>query len=244
MNDSKLDYVAYKALLETDLTSDQKQKLIEISILDRLKGVVKGMGNAGKGARQAFNLGRYESNVEDATKNIKKELESIMSNAEAATGSKDAVYAILAAILQEKGLSPDKVASPPAPGGEGESGESGGSGAGLSPGQPVTMSAAQSNDEMLRQILQAVAELKGMSPDKAAQAADKAADKQPSPEKVAGEMASAVAALSGVSVDKVKKVYSWLEKGGHIEVDQPVKQESIRRSANVLTSSKKSWRLS
>lgn len=245
MNKKALEYVAYKAILEADITAEQKQRLIEIGLFQRVAAFLGAGKDTAGSMKKLFNDKRYARQSAAAVQNIEKELTSIMDAAEAATGSRDVVYDILKAILEKKGMQPGKVASPPSGGAGGGSGSgvpTPAHGGGVSPGQSVTFAAAQNNDEMLRQILQAVAELKGMSADKASAAATKALEKEPNLKTVAGEMTAAVAAYSGVSEDKVKKVYKWLEEGGHIEV-QAVQQESFVRRARTLKSANRSWKM-
>lgn len=238
MNKKALEYEVYKAILETDLTSEQKQRLIEVGIFQKIAGWLgAGKDALTKDMSKFFADRKYGQFAAKAMQNIEKELESIKAAAKDATGNEGVVYDILKAILEKQGMSPQQVASGSGSEKAAEGGASGG-GKPVSSGQPVTMSAAGSNDQLLLQVLKAVLELKGVTGDKADEDAKEALDKA-TPEKALGEMVGAISGMTGVAQDKVQKVYKWLEDNKHIKVDE-VKAENFRRNLKPILKRKSS----
>jgi hypothetical protein len=245
MNKKALEYVAYQAILESNLSSEQKQRLVEIGIFKKIADWLgAGKDTLTKDMSKFMADRKYQRYSTSVMKNIEKELESIMDAAEKSTGNREVVYDILKAILAKKGLDPQKVAtgsgSPPAEGsssGEGGgSGESGTSGGGeVKPGIVINPQSSSNPEQIIRIIVQSAAEASGMPPEKAQQKAEKIADegKVDAP-KATKLLAQAVAKDTKADAAKVEKIIDFLLKNKHMVT------ESNRRlsSADLITAIK------
>lgn len=224
MNKKSIEYKVYKALLESNLSYDQQQLLIEAGFLEKIADFFgAGADTLSTNIKKIFNDNKFARRSARSKQAIEKELDELKSVAKDAGAPEEAVYEILHLILKDAGLKPAQLATAPQTASSGAQ-----SSKPIASGQPVTAAAADKNEQLLQQILQALGELKGMSADAAAKKAAEAAAAGATPEKATDEMVRAIAAMTKVKEENVEKIYAWLQGKGHIVVGN-VKNESAGR---------------
>ena len=237
MNNSALKYRAYKALLESDLTSDQKSSLMEANFLQK----VADFFGAGKDVlttdlKKIFSNNKYNRRAATAKKNIEKEIDELKSIAKEAGVSEEAVYDMLNLTLKDKGVSPAEVASPPKPAQGGTSGGESPSGSGVAPGKPV-----EATPEAVPTLAKAAGEAAGQDPEKAA---EQAAEKKVDAPKATEVLAKAISSVSKVDPGKVSKILGFLIKNNHmvaegrrvmsVDIKKAVSELSKRHNDNLM----------
>jgi len=163
MNDSALKYRAYKALLEADITDEQRQKLIEANIFQKISDFFgAGKDTLTTDLKKIFQNNKLNRRAATAKKNIEKEIAELKDIAKEAGVSEEAVYDMLNLTLKGSSVSPEEVASPPKADSGGESGTGGSSGA--KPGTTVDTSKPRA---AVPAIAAAAAEISGKNPEEA-----------------------------------------------------------------------------
>jgi len=259
MNKKAIEYITYQTLLESNLSSKDRQKLIEVGIIDKIAGFFgAAKDTVSTDMKKIFANKKYSRYAGSATKNIEKELKSIADAAEDATGRRDAVYDILKAILEKVGLDPSKVATGGGSGGGGGSsggeggssgGGSGGGGGGGSSGggggaevKAGTVLNPSNPEQVVRIIVQTAAEMKGQPEEKAAEAAEKAVEKGVDAPKATKLLASAVAKQTKADQAKVEKIIDYLLTNKHMVAEGRKRLTSLHliEAARELNESQKS----
>jgi len=213
MNRTSLQYKAYKALLETNLTTHERNTLLEAGILQKVADFFGATGDAASmmtgGVKKIFADAKLGRRSATAKKNIEKELNDLKSIAKSAGQDESVVYNILNMILNDAGIKPNEVASPPAASGgndkEAAADTTGKSGAPVDPAKPETAVPA---------VVAAAAEIAGKDPEKEKEAAEKSdvgIDK-------------ALSVISGIiakntKVDKAPEIVSYLFKNKMIQFE-------------------------
>jgi nucleotide-binding universal stress UspA family protein len=238
MNRDALRYSTYRALLEADLTTEDRNKLIEAGMLDKVMdffGASKDtMQQFGGGIKKMFSDAKYARRTATAKKNIEKELNDLKALAKDAGQDEAVVYQVLNLILKDAGVNAEEVASPP----KSEGGSSSSEKSQTPSGSPVKASEPES---AVPTIAAAAAQAAGQDPEKAkAQAEEKKVDVP----KATQVLAKAVSATAKVDAGKVAKIIDFLVKNNHMlaEGRRPVSfdmlsaaREVSSRNSQVLT---------
>lgn len=213
MNNSALKYRAYKALLESDLTDEQKNRLVEAGIFQKIADFF----GAGKDVlttdlKKIFSNNKYNRRAATAKKNIEKEIDELKAIAKDAGVSEEAVYDMLNLTLKAKDVSPEEVASPPKSGTGGGDSSSGGSQQ-LQPGKAVKANVGDASSKPAAEtpagalVTNMLANASGADPQKAI---DQAKEKDVPFQKAYKNLINKVAEESEEEVVTVKKVLDWL----------------------------------
>jgi hypothetical protein len=239
MNNSAIKYRAYKALLESDLTDEQKNRLVEAGIFQKIADFF----GAGKDVlttdlKKIFSNNKYNRRAATAKKNIEKEIDELKSIAKDAGVSEEAVYDMLNLTLKAKDVSPEQVASPPKADGGGDSGGSGGGGSQLQPGKAVRANVGDASSKPAAEtpagalVTNMLANASGADPQKAI---DQAKEKDVPFQKAYKNLVNKVAEESEEEVVTVKKVLDWLLDNEKIVPTTKVAfGESARRSDDLI----------
>jgi len=110
MNESAFRYRIYKVLLESDLTQNQKDALMEGGWIDNLKawaGAVKDTGNLD--ISKVFSDNKFKRRVKVAGDNITKEIKDLVDIASNAGVEKKVVLSMIGAILSGSGITPENL---------------------------------------------------------------------------------------------------------------------------------------
>lgn len=208
MNNSALKYHAYKALLEADITDEQRNKLIEANIFQKIADFFgAGKDTLTTDLKKIFQNNKLNRRAATAKKNIEKEIDELKAIAKEAGVSDEAVYDMLNLTLNAKNVSPSEVASPPKT--DSSSSEGGGEG-GVKPGAPV---ASAPPEAQVPFIARAAARAAGQDPEKAA---EQAQEKKVDAPKATAVLAKALSKSAGVDVAKVEKVLNFLIQNKHM----------------------------
>ena len=235
MENSALRYKIYRVLLESDLTSKQREVVLE-GWFDNLKdwlGAAKDTGKTDVGKIFADN--KYNRRVKTVANNITKEIEGLKAVAKDAGVPEEVALELLNSILKGAGADPAKIEtaadSPSTSGGEGSTGGSGGSSGG---GGVTTVTA----DTLTSNPAAAAALSAAVSGRSAADAAAAAEQKKTNPKDMVKDWISGIAKGSGVDEAKTKKIVKALLDGEHIKIDLSSLAESLRRIKKVLAERK------
>lgn len=213
MNNSALKYRAYKALLESDLTDEQKNRLVEAGIFQKIADFF----GAGKDVlttdlKKIFSNNKYNRRAATAKKNIEKEIDELKAIAKDAGVSDEAVYDMLNLTLKAKDVSPEEVASPPKASAPEDSGQGGGNQQ-LQPGKAPKVDLGDASSKPAAQtsagalVTNMLANASGADPQKAL---DQAKEKDVPFQKAYKNLVNKVAEESEEEVSTVKKVLDWL----------------------------------
>lgn len=226
MENSALRYKIYRVLLESDLTNEQREIVLE-GWFDNLKswlGAAKDTGQTDVG--KIFANNKFNRRVKYAAENITKEIEDLKSIAKDAGVAEEATLELLNSILTGAGAEPakiEKAAESPSTGGTGSSET-----ASPKPGSPITAS-----DSSISTIVRAAAAASGKDPEKVvAQAEEKKVDAP----KASKALAKAISQQTKTNPEVAEKVINWLIKNNHLLA------EGGRRISEtaILTAAKKS----
>jgi len=222
MNDAALKYKVYKILLESDISNEQRNLMVELGIVDTIKSMFKG---AGKTAGKAFSVLKddiAQEKLSSAQKNLKSAIDDLRDIAKKA-GKDDAfVNALLQQLLQSSGTDPQAVASasPEAAAG-GSKGKSAGVGAPAAPGAPVTTQTITQNPKLATVLIAAATDKK------ASDVAPKVEDKKPDATAITKVVARAASKATGVKDDVVGKVIQTLFDAGKLKLESRKEKRDV-----------------
>jgi hypothetical protein len=212
MNRSSIQYRAYKALLESNLTSRERESLLEAGILQKVADFFGATGETAKmmtgGVKKIFADAKLGRRSATAKKNIEKELNDLKAIAKDAGQDDSVVYNILNMILSDSGMKPDQVAAPPAASSGGNT--STGSESETKPGAPVDPGQPES---AVPTIAAAAAQAAGQDP---AKAKEQAAEKKVDLPKATQVLAKAVSSIAKVDAAKTQQIVDFLIKNKHM----------------------------
>jgi len=209
MENSALRYKIYRVLLESDLTNEQREVVLE-GWFDNLKswlGAAK--DTAGTDVKKIFSNNKLNRRVKYAADNITKEIEDLKSIAKDAGVTEEAALEMLNAILKGAGADPGKIEKAAESPGTSSGGESSGSSGGT---KTVDSATAAENPGVIARLLAA------MSGKKGEEVASDVEEKKISAKNVLGNYVSLLSKTSGVDEAKTKKILRALMDGGHIEI--------------------------
>jgi hypothetical protein len=223
MNDAALKYKVYKILLESDISNDQRNLMVELGIVDTIKSMFRG---AGKTAGRAFSVLKddiAQEKLGSAQKNLKSAIDDLRDIAKKA-GKDDAfVNALLQQLLQSSGTDPQAVASasPEAAAGGSKGKSAGGSAAAPAPGAPVTTQTITQNPKLATVLIAAATDKK------ASDVAPKVEDKKPDATAITKVVARAASKATGVKDDVVGKVIQTLFDAGKLKLESRKEKRDI-----------------
>jgi len=207
MNDSALKYRAYKALLEADITDEQRQKLIEANIFQKIADFFgAGKDTLTTDLKKIFQNNKLNKRAATAKKNIEKEIAELKDIAKEAGVSEEAVYDMLNLTLKGSSVSPEEVASPPKASRSSEPDESS---SGIPAGKPVDTKSPAA----VSTLASAAASVAGKDPEKAK---EDAVEKKVDVQKASEVLSKAVSSVSKVDAGKVLKIVNYLIKNNHM----------------------------
>jgi hypothetical protein len=213
-NESAVRYLAYQVLLESDLSSGERERLIEAGIIDKVvswlgagKDTAQSLGGA---AMALFKSNKFNRRMVAAEKAISKEIDDLKSIAKEAGQPEEAVYGILKQILDKAGAPPAQVASPPAPPASGGGDAKGGEAPAVPAGQPLNPSKPEAAVPVLAA---AAAQATGKDPEKAEEQAIEAKVDVPKATQV---LAKVISQTTKVDAGKVSKIISYLIQNKHM----------------------------
>jgi len=227
MKSTSLRYKTYQALLEVDLTSAQRQSLIEAGIIDKVLDFFGAGKDAltkyGGGLKKMFSDSKYARRSATAKKNIEKELKDLKSVAKDAGQDESVVYQILNMILADAGVDPKVVGNPPTADGSDGGGQPAAS-TGLPSGTPIKLDSKNATTTFAK----INANVTGEDPKKVA---DDAMTQKMSPEKMSVLTMKNIAKQTGVKYDAVDAVFKALIDSGHLvaEGKLPLTRSSLLR---------------
>lgn len=229
MNNSAIKYHAYKALLEADITEEQRNKLIEANIFQKIADFFgAGKDTLTTDLKKIFQNNKLNRRAATAKKNIEKEIDELKAIAKEAGVSDEAVYDMLNLTLNAKNVSPSEVASPPKA--DSSSSEGGGAGGGVKSGAPV---ASAPPEAQVPFIARAAARAAGQDPEKAA---EQAQEKKVDAPKATAVLAKALSKSAGVDVTKVEKVLNFLIQNKHMVAEgRKVTTQHILKAASEIS---------
>lgn len=203
-----LDYKIYQVLLESDLTDEEKQALVEVGFLQKLKSVFSGVGAIPKSIADTFKSGMYNVQLVAAKNNIEKEVDELRKIAGKLGKGEEFVNQFLNALMKSAGVSPAAVAQAPA-----KAEETSSEAAPAAEVKPGTKVDAAKPAEAVPALAQAAAQVAGQDPEAAvAQAEEKKVDLP----KVTQVLAKAIAQKTKSNVASVAKVIDYLIKNNHM----------------------------
>lgn len=236
MENSALRYKLYRILLESDLSNDQRDFILE-SWFDNLKawlGAAKDVGQTNIG--KMFADKKYSRRIKVAADNITKEIQGLRDVAKDAGRSDEEVYEMLNAILSGAGAEPEKIEkaaeSPSTP----ETDSKGSAEGQVAPGAPV-----QFNPSSVSTLVKAAAQASGQDPE---EVAAKAEEKKIDAQKATEALAKAISIISKVEAGKVLKIVNFLIKNKHMVVEgRAVKTADLRKAVNEILKIKNDYLL-
>lgn len=211
MENSALRYKIYRVLLESDLTSEQREVILE-GWFDNLKswlGAVKDTGATDVG--KIFKNAKYQRRVKVAADNISKEVDGLKAIAKDAGVSEEVAFELLNSILSGVGAEPSKIekaAESPSVSGGSVSTSSAAQG-GVKSGETVTTS----NPNAVTTLVRAAAAATNQNPDKVVAQAE---EKKINVPKATEVLAKAISSVSKVDAGKVSKILGFLIKNNHM----------------------------
>ena len=213
--DASLDYKIYQTLIESDLTDDQKQYLVEIGLGQMLKSVWGGIKAIPASVADVFKSGMYNVQLVAAQENIKKEVDELRKIGQK-LGKGDAfVNEFLYAIMKGAGLNPSAV------GAVGAASSAGGQqGSTLAPGTKID---ASDNDALIQALAQILSNITGKPAEEVQQQAQ---EKKVNSTKMSSVVSVQAAEKIGVPAPTVQKVVSALIKTGHLAMEDVRTQNS------------------
>ena len=207
-----IQYKAYKLLLESDLTTEQREALIEIGFIDKIKSFFGAGAEVGGDLAKVFKDKTYQKQLVASQKNIKKELEDLKAIGAKVGMGDDFVNQFLQSLMSGAGLDPAKVASAKPTDGEAKS-EAGATGEEAKPGTSVTPETLEKNPEVATKVIAAAT---GRPEEQVAAEIEK---KKPDAAALTKLFSTAVAKLSNQKPDLVSKVLGALLSKGHIKLE-------------------------
>ena len=118
MNKRVIKYRAYKALIESDLSSEQKTFLVEAGFLEKVArffGLLPDKDSMPQDLQTIFSNEDYGKQIALSKRNIDREIENIKKVVKSAGGSEQSVYDILNLTLKDSEIPPKEVSNPPDP---------------------------------------------------------------------------------------------------------------------------------
>ena len=203
-----IQYKAYKLLLESnELTSRQKQLLIEFNFFDKIKTLFGTVKNVGSTVVKAMKDEVYQDQLVASQKKIQDELADLKAIGAKVGKGDDFVNEFLMALLKDAGIDPAAIAAvKPASDAATPGTETGGPkpGTAVNPGNP---------EEAVPALVDAAAQITNVDTTKAVAAA---AEKKVDAPKASQILAKALAQKTGAAADDVLKILNSLIKGGHL----------------------------
>ena len=225
MNNSAIKYRAYKALLEVNLTDQQRKKLIEANIFQKIADFFgAGKDTLSTDLKKIFQNNKLGRRAATAKKNIEKEIDELLAIAKDAGVSKEAVFDMLNLTLNDRGISPAEVASPPR---REEGGSDEGSSEEIPAGRPIQLTRAA-----VAPLARAAASVMRQDPDRAA---EQAAEKKVDAPKATQVLAKSLSSVTKVEAGKVAKILDFLIKNNHMLAEgRRVNDTDIKKVTNDL----------
>jgi len=212
---ASLDYRIYQTLIESDLTDEQKQYLIEVGIGQTLKSVWGGLKAIPSAVADVFKSGMYNVQLQAAQINIQKELEELKKIGKKLGKGDEFVNEFLFTLMKGAGVNPSAVASS----GSGAAGPAATGGSGQL--QPGTKISASDNDVLIQALSQVLANITGKPAEEVQQQAQ---DKKIDAVKMTSVVATQASEKLGVPAQTVQKVVNALIKTGHLVMESVAKQ--------------------
>lgn len=218
MKDTTLRYKLYEAALESGITTDQYQTLMNEGVLDWIKSALASVDAGKEMAGDLKNMFANKKNqvlYKQATETIKKTVEDLFKAGASAGVDKDALRDWL--IKGIESVTRDAATSAPAS-------EKTASKSELKPGETLT---PENPKSVVPALAAAAASAVGQDVDKAKEQAEEKNVDVPKATKV---LANAIAKSSGAPTDLSYKVIDWLLKNNHMVAEHNIS----RLSANEL----------
>lgn len=237
LTETTLRYITYQVLLESSLTSQERDRLIEAGLLDKIKGWLGGVKDAaaelGGSAASLIKSKEFSRRMVSAEKNIRKEVDDLKALAQKAGQPEDAVYGILSKIMDKAGASTQQLSNPPKPDASGGQGGTS-SGAKAKPGTPLKSGDASSTSNLAA----AAGEAAGQDPADAASAEEK----KVSPDKATEVLGKAIANKAGVDAKAGIAVVKALIDTGHLVAEGMYRLTSsdVKRALNEIRGAEQS----
>ncbi len=231
MNDAALKYKIYKILLESDVSKNQRDLMVELGIVDTIKSMFKGAGKTAGKAAAILKDEFAQEKLGAAQKNLKSAIDDLRDIAKKA-GKDDAfVNALLQQLMQNSGADPQAVAAASP---EAAAGESGGKGSGKTAAAPaagatITTQAITQNPNLATALIAAATDKKP------AEVAPKVEEKKPDATAVTKLVARAASKATGVKDDLAGKVIQTLFDAGRLKL------ESRKEKSDVITEQFGRW---
>jgi len=220
MNDAALKYKVYKILLESDVSKDQRDLMVELGIVDTIKSMFTGTK---KSASKAFAVLKDEVAQEKlgaAQKNLKAAIDDLKDIAKKAGKDDTFVFALLQQLMQSSGADPQAVASA-SPEAAALGNKPTGSGGATKPGAPVTTQTITQNPKLATVLIAAATDKK------ASDVAPKVEDKKPDATAITKVVARAASKATGVKDDVVGKVIQTLFDAGKLKLESRKEKRDI-----------------
>jgi len=233
MNKAALDYKLYQFMLEGNITSLQRQQLVEVGFLDKVKSWLGGGVDVGKSLGKAIADKAHQRQFDSAKNDITKGVEELKGVAQKAGISDGDVALFLKGVLDGAGAPAAAEIANAKPNNDAGTDEGKAGGSGIKPGTPIDPS---KQEEAVPTIAAAAAEASGQDAEKAK---EQASEKKVDVPKASKVLAAAVAKQAKADPGLATKVIDWLLQNKHMQAEgggRPTAADILRAVQSSLRS--------